>query len=391
MARNEIEELVGRGTIAQIKKTDPHPLFLAFAVGHEGDANGNLIGVGNVVKKWFRDTIRRLYEKIRTGLEVFSGHVEDSNSHFGRDAIGKVVAKQLIDDYYGQTVVAVCYIYPEYRTQRLDVASIEADLDMDLEGNGQLVVRDVREITGIALGNSQYNKPGFPGATLLGQLQAFEPKDKERNLKLSPEELKRAIQEAGLSPQDVFDPEDLDAEPFDSRRSKERNGRADMAAERIFYENRELKRQLADARQKLATAEGNVQTLTNKITEHEATIATTAKANATNKAKGDLFEKAVTERKLDDRQKKFIQARLSKFTVQKPEDVDKEFSAYLDHEIDEYKALAQDVFGTATPPDKKTETQTQDKGTGPTNTPPASPDLPEALDPAKNPFIPKFE
>jgi hypothetical protein len=383
MARNEIEELVGRSAIEQIRKKDPHPLFLAFAVGHEGDANGNLIGLGNVVKKWFRDTVRRLYEKIKNGLEVFSGHVEDSNSHFGREPIGRVVAKQLIDDYYGQTVVAICYIYPEYRSQRLDVASIEADLDIDLEGDGQLVVRDVREITGIALGNSQYNRPGFPGATLLGQLQAFGPK--ETTLKLSPDELRHAIQEAGLRPQDLFDPDDLDADPPDTRRSREKGNTADTAAERTFYENRELRRQLADARQKLTKAETDMQALNAKVVEHETTIASHAKTVAMSRAKGELFEKAARERKLDDRQKKFVQARLDKFAVQKPEDVDKEFSTYLDHEIDELRALEQDVFGIKPPtPEQK------DKGTGPSDNPPAT-DVPDALDPAKNPFIPKFD
>jgi hypothetical protein len=31
----------------------------------------------------------------------------------------------------------------------------------------------VDNVTGIALGNSKLDTPGFPGATLLGQLQAF--------------------------------------------------------------------------------------------------------------------------------------------------------------------------------------------------------------------------
>jgi len=37
---------------------------------------------------------------------------------------------------------------------------------------------DVGDITGIALGNSAVEKPGFAGATLLSQIQAFANKSK---------------------------------------------------------------------------------------------------------------------------------------------------------------------------------------------------------------------
>lgn len=390
MAQNEISELVGRNAIEQIRKKDAHPLFLAFAVGHEGDAGGNLIGVGNVVKKWFSDTIRLLYDKIKTGLEVFSGHVEDSNAHDGRVPIGRVVAKQLVDDYYGKTVIAVCYIFPEYRTQKLDVASIEADLDLDLEGNGQLVVKSVNEITGIALGNSRYQKPGFPGATLLGQLQAFEKTKHKENRMPTPEEIKQIIQEAGFNPSDLFEPDELAADPLTPKRTVRENVSADIAAGRVFYENRDLKRQLADAKQKLASLETEKKTLAEKVAEKDTMIATHAKANAKIRVTGELFEKAKTDRKLDDRQTKFIQARLGRFDVSKPEDVEKEFSSYLDKEIDELKTLEKDVFGNITN-NGNDKPNNMPVGVGPTNHDQLEGTIPDNLNPAKNPYLQKID
>jgi hypothetical protein len=88
-------------------------------------------------------------------------------------------------------------------------------------------------------------------------------------------------------------------------------------------------------------------------------------------------------RKLDDRQTKFIQNRLARFTPQKPDDVEKEFVAYLDAEIDEYGKIAKEIFGIepAKPPadgggGEPEPVKKQDPGT-----------KNEYLDPAKNPMI----
>jgi hypothetical protein len=71
------------------------------------------------------------------------------------------------------------YIRPEYRTLPLDVASIEAQVDMEQNARGEIDIIDVGDVTAIALGNSKVEAPGFPGATLLGNLQAFVEKRNE--------------------------------------------------------------------------------------------------------------------------------------------------------------------------------------------------------------------
>jgi hypothetical protein len=172
MADDEIAKLIPPETMKEIKRQDPAPLFKAFIVGHEGEAKGNMIGVGNIVKRWYQNIIRKLHDKIKIGLELFHGHAE-TNDHDGRVPIGRVVAKKLMDTWHGLSSLAVCHIYKDFRHLPLDVASIEADIEMDYEPGANLVVTDVNDVSGIALASSQFEKPGFEGATLLGQLQAF--------------------------------------------------------------------------------------------------------------------------------------------------------------------------------------------------------------------------
>ena len=93
--------------------------------------------------------------------------------HEGREPIGEVAGSRAktIDGKFSAVIVA--YIYPEYKKLPLDIASIEADVNINNDVTGDIHAVDVEEVTGIALGNSAVNRPGFPGATLLGELQAF--------------------------------------------------------------------------------------------------------------------------------------------------------------------------------------------------------------------------
>ena len=173
MAASEIMEMIPPDKLQQIRATDPRPLFKAFVVGHEGESRGRLIGVGNVVKRWFQSTIHKLHEKITAGLQLFHGHGE-TNDHDGRAKIGEVVGKRLKEVDGRESIIVACYINKDFRHLPLDVASVETDIEMRQGADGKMDIVGVDNVTGIALGNSQIDTPGFPGATLLGQLQAFE-------------------------------------------------------------------------------------------------------------------------------------------------------------------------------------------------------------------------
>jgi len=172
MASSEIAGMIPEETIREIKKTDPNPLFRAYVVAHEGEAKGNLVGYGNIVKKWYRAIIDKLHEKIEAGLQLFHGHGA-TNDQAGRISIGRVVGKALREISGRWSSIVACYIEPASRRLNLDVASIEAEIDLDVDGKGNIIANDVNNVSAIALGNSEIETPGFAGATLLGQLQAF--------------------------------------------------------------------------------------------------------------------------------------------------------------------------------------------------------------------------
>jgi hypothetical protein len=122
--------------------------------------------------------------------------------------------------------------------------------------------------------------------------------------------------------------------------------------------------------------------LEGKLKEREAELQK-LKVDAAKAQVGSLFLKQKDERRLDEKQVKFVQSRLAKFTPTKVEDLEKELNAHLDAEIDEYKRIAKDVFGV----EEKTDGDDKGKhGVGPDEKPKETP-ADKYLDPAQNPFI----
>lgn len=375
MGSSEIMQMIPSDRLAKIKQTDRTPMFKAFVVGHEGEARGNLIGVGNVIKRWFRSAIEKLHEKIAMNLQLFHGHAA-TNDTVGRIPVGEVAGKKILKIKDRLSSVVACYIYPSFRHLPLDVASIEADIDLKDEGAG-LVVADVNQITGIALGNSEVETPGFPGATLLGQLQAF-AKDKkvsqEDYMDITIEDVKSFLKAEKTKPSDLFGAEDLTEDP----------------AVKGFVETEKRRAVAGEYAHRKRTEEGFDTTkkeFEDKIKERDVKIRA-LEINAAKAQVGTLFEKQKGERKLDEKQVKFVQSRLPKFTPTKVEDLEKEFNLHLDAEIDEYKRIAKDVFGVE---EKAADDRTKvDGGTGPDGKQKEGP-ADKYLDPAQNPWIPKTD
>jgi len=174
MASSEIINIIPNDIYEEIKQRDPHPLFQAYVVGHEGEATGEVVGAGTKVLNWFSSAINKIWKKLSYGTKVFHGHNIDS-SHEGRQSIGEVVGKAIKTIKDKVNAIAIMYIHPEFRDLPLNVASIEVDMDI-IDNNVHDV--NVGDITGIALGNSAVDKPGFADAGLLSQIQAFANKPK---------------------------------------------------------------------------------------------------------------------------------------------------------------------------------------------------------------------
>jgi len=175
MSQSELANMISSEELARIELRDPHPRFLGFVIAHEGTAAGHVIGtVGDTVKRWFRGAILKLHAKIQAGLKLFSGHVQETNELTGRIPIGEVVSKK-VDQVQGRvSSIIAAWIYPEFKDRNYDVASIEANIQMEADKEHGLVVVDVDSVSAIALGQSSLGmKPGFAGAQLISALQMF--------------------------------------------------------------------------------------------------------------------------------------------------------------------------------------------------------------------------
>jgi hypothetical protein len=374
MAASEIMQMISAAKLKEIKGTDKSPMFKAFVVGHEGEARGNLIGIGNVLKRWFRSAIEKLHDKIQAGVQLFHGHAE-TNETIGRIPIGEVVGKKLLTINERTSSVVACWIYPDYRHLPLDVASIEADIDLRQDDRRGFIVSDVNQVTGIALGNSKIETPGFSGATLLGQLQAF-AKDKrlslEDSMEITIEDVKAYLKAEKTMPSDLFGAESLAEDPAVKGliETETRQARAGEYAHRKRGEEGfdKTRKELED---KLKEKDGELQKV---------------KIEAAKMKVGQLFEKQKVERNLDEKQVKFIQGRLAKFEPIKIEDLEKELNIHLDVEIEDYKRIAKDVFGI----EEKAEDlgQKADQGVSPDMKKKEGP-ADKYLNPETNPFIRK--
>ena len=372
MAQNEILEMIPPARLREIKRKDPMPMIKAFVIGHEGEAEGYLVGVGNIVKRWFKTAVQMLHDKVSAGLQLFNGH-GDTNSHDGRMPIGEVAGKKLMKIRDRLSSVVACWIYPSYRHLPLDVASIEASVDLQEDRRG-LYVAEVGDLTGIALGNSQIESPGFPGATLLGQLQAFA---KTKNIgdefmDFTIEDVKAFLKAEKVVPSDLFGAERLAEDPAVKGLVESETRRA-VAGEYAHRKRTEegFDKTKAELEKKLQDKDAELGRL--KVESAKARVA-------------PLFEKQRADRKLDEKQVKFIQARLERFVPKSAEDIEKELNAYLDSEVDEYGRLAKEVFGIE-PAKEGGNGSAKDTGTGPDEGKPSGPAIDKYLDPAKNPFI----
>ena len=134
--------------------------------------------------------------------------------------------------------MAIAYIKPEYRNLPLDVASIEANVMLNDDRDRGVYDADVEDITGVALGNSAVNRPGFPGATLLSQLQAFANQSQFQHqgggTMTTISEVRDFIKAENLKPSDIYGLGDLTKDPM----IEEHVEQAKKAAVKGEYEHR---------------------------------------------------------------------------------------------------------------------------------------------------------
>ncbi len=372
MAKKEILEMIPKDTISRIKETDAKPEFKVYCVGHEGTAQAQELNFGGKVVKaynYVKDMILKLGEKLQYGTVAFMNHGV-TNDHSGRKPIGELVGKsvKMIGDKL--STLAAIYIYPDSRELELDIASIEANV-VYIPGKGSVNdVVDIADITGIALGQSGVDRPAFPGATLLGVLQNFSKetqhnREAEGTMKTR-EEIKDAIREAGFKVTDIFtENEIVSSEP--AKAAKQTEYEHAKRVEKALGEEREKVIGLTKERD---DAVGKARTLKEQVSQTQVST---------------LFGAASETRKLDDKQKAFIQKNLKGFKSDKEGDELKtEFDRFVDSQLTDYTETAK-LMGIDVTKTKTDETNTPN---GDGQTPPGS-TAEDLSDPAKNDMIPK--
>lgn len=339
MAASEILNIIPYDIYAEIKQRDPKPLFRAYVIGHEGDAKGKIVGAGSKILTWFSSAINKLFQKLQYGTKILLGHNVD-NTLEGRNPIGELVGKTIKTIKDKINAIAITYIYPEFRSLPLDVASIEADITLNQDGSVHDV--DVGDITGIALGNSAIDKPGFPGATLLSQLQAFAEKETTQFIEggnmPTLQEIRDFCNKEGISPSEVFGREKIVDDPVVKGFVEEERK---IAGSGEYAHRKRTDEAFDKARKEWEEKEKNYKT------EIQTGKIETSKIKA-----GELFTSKFKERKLDDKQIKFIEKKKASFIPSEPEKLDKEVDKFMDTTLEEYKETAE-IFGQKVEPKPK--------------------------------------
>ncbi len=346
MAVSEVLNIIPASYYQRIKQQDKHPLFKAFVIGHEGESTGKVAidgkNLGNVVKKWAKSAIQKLYQKIKLGLELFMGHDDPAkmNVHNDREQVGEVVGKDLREIEGRLSTVVVGYIYPPYKNLKLDTPSIEAFINVDPDKENDEV--DVEAVTGIALADKSYEMPGFPHAGLLAQLQAFTTDHTTKGGKdmaeLTIGKVIDFIRTEKVRPSELYKKAEITEDPIVEEIIKEKNPNEYEARKRVEREHEKEKDEW----------EKEKKNLEDKLKD--------LKVKAAKTSIGEKLESIVKDRKLSDQEQRFIKRNVDKFKVEDPDDektVEREFDKFVDSQLDEFEAIQKEVFGKEDKEDDK--------------------------------------
>lgn len=381
MAEHEVLDMIPAETVARIRSADPHPEFRVFSVGHEGDANANVLGHGMRVLRYAKDIVVQMFSRIRYGLPTFNRHDPNTNSHNDREVVGEVVGKTMKSIGEALHALVAVYIKPEHRGKELDIASIEGNLEAEERADGTWGVVNLSQITGLALSNHTVDTPGMPGATLQAALQMFTQKYGrfQQMSKLTKEEIRDAIRESGLRIDEIYTADEIVAsEP--AKKSKQQE-----------YEHaKRVEQKLGEAREENAGLQSKVA----KLEGDNAGLLEKANAGLSR----DMLGTIAAEKKLDPKFKTFVEKNIKDFKSAKTGDEFKsELERFVDGQAKEYAAMGK-LYGfeakvtTAAP--KQDGHQGDEQGgahTPAADGQPAQDGDPQAStyeDPAKNDFIP---
>lgn len=213
------EEIQNRIPLEKLNQIKGSGVLQAYTIAQEGKSYPKVLGEGTQILKWTKAVLHRLKDKIKQGTKFFVEHGNDTNSHTNREAVGEIVSSFLKDIHGKLSNVIVGYFPDRDKVKNEDVCSMEADIYTD-ENN---IVGDINDVTGIALGKSSEQNPGFSGAIRLATVQCFEEPnykstgqqnnsgegDKTMADKITFEDVKKAVREMNIFPWQIYTKDDL--------------------------------------------------------------------------------------------------------------------------------------------------------------------------------------
>jgi len=344
MAADEIMKHIPLSVYNEIKEKNQHPYFQAYSIIHEGVSKPKDI-TDNSYKpiEWGKNIISKMGNVIKKGLQFFVGHNKD-NSTDGRRSVGEVVAD--FQKKIGNTLhhIVVGYFPDRGEAEKYDVCSIEANIVAEDHEN-MSIAKKIQNITGIALGNSQKEKPAFSGAVRLGAVQAFgdngdqdPPLDKytRKEIPMTFEEIKQAVKSMNIFPNQLYTEDEL---------------KNDRVFGKIFDDAKSLSDKAKDYDAKIKEKDDKIKSLERDINETGA-----------QKRLDDILKTFETEdKKLTDLQKNFISKRFDPKSFE--ELTDDNIKEFVDTSLTEYSDYAS-MFGKTDNGDNNQQHDNNNNGSG---------------------------
>jgi hypothetical protein len=173
-SQDDIISKIPKNVFDEIKQKDEHPFFQMYSVGHEGTFQPKIEGKPSIPITWTRAAIQSIKNVIKKGIKFFNGHNE-TISNPDKQELGEVIHtfEKEIDGKLNHVVIG--YFPPETReiAKQKDVCSQESEWNL-IQAGKQAIADVCSSFKGIALANSDEQKPAFSGAKRLAYIQAFE-------------------------------------------------------------------------------------------------------------------------------------------------------------------------------------------------------------------------
>lgn len=262
LSQEEILKNIPDEDLQKIKSVNPHPYFRAYSIAHEGTFSPMILGEGYKKITWTRKAIQSLKNIVIKGIKFFKGHNED-NSTVNRESFGTVVNnfEKEIDGKIHHIVIG--YFQDKSSVVNDDIISMEADWKF-INNAGRWIADKIEGITGIALGNSETEKPAFTKAQVLGTVQAN--LERETKMEITFQDVVNFCKERNVWPSQIYSIDQIKADRefmkhFIDFETKEKKFNADITAI-------EAKAKAAEEKLKIMEGDYNKQTAKTRLDNH---------------------------------------------------------------------------------------------------------------------------